>query len=67
MFGHARRELVKAAQEAMARGSTFGAATQAEVALAERIKRLCPSIELLRMTSSGTEAGMSAARARRAR
>ncbi|MEK7233624.1 MAG: glutamate-1-semialdehyde 2,1-aminomutase [Elusimicrobiota bacterium] len=66
MFGHARRELVKAAQEAMARGSTFGAATQAEVALAERIKKAFPSIELLRMTSSGTEAGMSAARAARA-
>jgi len=66
MFGHARRELVKAAQDAVARGSTFGAATQAEVSLAERIKHALPSIELLRMTSSGTEAGMSAARAARA-
>jgi len=66
MFGHARRELVRAAQDAVARGSTFGAATQAEVNLAERIKKALPSIELLRMTSSGTEAGMSAARAARA-
>ncbi len=66
MFGHARREIVRAAQRAMAGGSTFGAATEAEVALAERIKAALPSIELLRMTSSGTEAGMSAARAARA-
>ncbi|MBI3288742.1 MAG: glutamate-1-semialdehyde 2,1-aminomutase [Elusimicrobia bacterium] len=66
MFGHARREIVIAAQKAMERGSTFGAATEAEVALAERIKAALPSIELLRMTSSGTEAGMSAARAARA-
>ena len=66
MFGHARRELVRAAQAALERGSTFGAATQAEVNLAERIKKAFPSIELLRMTSSGTEAGMSAARAARA-
>lgn len=66
MFGHARREIVAAAQTAMAHGSTFGAATEAEVVLAEKIKEALPSIELLRMTSSGTEAGMSAARAARA-
>ena len=66
MFGHARREIVAAAQAAMANGSTFGAGTEAEVVLAEKIKKALPSIELLRMTSSGTEAGMSAARAARA-
>jgi glutamate-1-semialdehyde 2,1-aminomutase len=66
MFGHARREIVAAAQAALARGSTFGAATEGEVALAERIKDAFPSIELLRMTSSGTEADMSALRAARA-
>ncbi len=66
MFGHARREIVAAAQTAMAHGSTFGAATEAEVILAEKIKEALPSIELVRMTSSGTEAGMSAARAARA-
>ena len=66
MFGHARREIVSAAQAALARGSTFGAATENEVGLAERIKQAFPSMELLRMTSSGTEAGMSAARAARA-
>jgi glutamate-1-semialdehyde 2,1-aminomutase len=66
MFGHARREIVRAAQTALERGSTFGAATMAEVELAERVKDAFPSIELLRMTSSGTEADMSALRAARA-
>jgi glutamate-1-semialdehyde 2,1-aminomutase len=66
MFGHARREIVRAAQAALERGSTFGAATMAEVALAERIKGAFPSIQLLRLTSSGTEADMSALRAARA-
>ncbi|MFI5351311.1 MAG: aminotransferase class III-fold pyridoxal phosphate-dependent enzyme, partial [Elusimicrobiota bacterium] len=66
MFGHARRELVKAATRALQEGSTFGAATMAEVELAERIKAAFPSIQLLRMTSSGTEADMSALRAARA-
>ncbi|MDO8757545.1 MAG: glutamate-1-semialdehyde 2,1-aminomutase [Elusimicrobiota bacterium] len=66
MFGHARREIVAAATRALENGSTFGAATEAEVILAEKIKEALPSIELLRMTSSGTEAGMSAARAARA-
>lgn len=66
MFGHARNEIVQAAQRAIAHGSTFGMATEAEVILAEKIKAALPSIELVRMTSSGTEAGMSAARAARA-
>ncbi len=66
MFGHARSEIVAAAAGALSRGSTFGAATMAEVALAERIKDAFPSIQLLRMTSSGTEADMSALRAARA-
>lgn len=66
MFGHARREIIDAARRALERGSTFGAATMAEVELAEAIKQAFPSIELLRMTSSGTEADMSAVRAARA-
>jgi glutamate-1-semialdehyde 2,1-aminomutase len=66
MFGHARTEIVEAAKAAMERGSTFGAATVAEVELAERIKDAFPSMELVRMTSSGTEADMSALRAARA-
>jgi len=66
MFGHARREIVSAARAALERGSTFGAATMAEVALAERIKHAFPSMQLVRLTSSGTEADMSALRAARA-
>ena len=66
MFGHARREITAAAEAALRQGSTFGAATEAEVALAERIKAAIPSMQLLRLTSSGTEAGMSACRAARA-
>ena len=66
MFGHARTEIVEAAKAALERGSTFGAATMAEVELAERIREAFPSMELMRMTSSGTEADMSALRAARA-
>jgi glutamate-1-semialdehyde 2,1-aminomutase len=66
MFGHARREIVEAAKAALERGSTFGAATLAEVELAERIKAAFPSMDLVRLTSSGTEADMSALRAARA-
>jgi len=66
MFGHARKEIVSAAKAALERGTTFGAATIAEVDLAERIKEAFPSIELLRMTSSGTEADMCAVRVARA-
>ncbi len=66
MFGHARREIVAAAKTALERGSTFGAATLAEVELAERIQAAFPSMQLVRLTSSGTEADMSALRAARA-
>jgi len=66
ILGHARREVIAAAQRALRRGSTFGAATQGEVELAEAIKQAVPSMELVRLTSSGTEAGMSAVRVARA-
>jgi len=66
MFGHARTEIVEAAKAALERGSTFGAATFAEVELAERVQAAFPSMELVRLTSSGTEADMSALRAARA-
>lgn len=66
IFGHARREVVKAARRAMGEGSTFGAATWPEVLLAEEIKKALPSMELVRLTSSGTEAVMSALRVARA-
>jgi glutamate-1-semialdehyde 2,1-aminomutase len=62
LFGHARREVVEAARAALELGSSFGAPTEAEVDLAERIVAAVPSVEKVRLTSSGTEAGMSAVR-----
>jgi glutamate-1-semialdehyde 2,1-aminomutase len=65
ILGHAHPEIVKAVQEAAARGSSYGAPTEAEVLLAEEIRELYPSMELMRMTSSGTEAVMGALRVAR--
>jgi glutamate-1-semialdehyde 2,1-aminomutase len=62
LFGHARPEIVEAAREAAARGTTFGAPTEGEVELAERITAAMPSVEMVRLVSSGTEAAMSAIR-----
>jgi glutamate-1-semialdehyde 2,1-aminomutase len=62
LFGHARREIVEAATSALSRGSSFGAPTEAEVMLAERIVQAVPGVEMLRLVSSGTEAAMSAIR-----
>ena len=62
LFGHARAEIVEAAREAAARGTTFGAPTELEVELAERITAAMPSVEMVRLVSSGTEAAMSAIR-----
>jgi glutamate-1-semialdehyde 2,1-aminomutase len=62
LFGHARREIVRAAVSAAERGTSFGAPTEAEVLLAETIVRLVPSVEMVRLVSSGTEACMSAVR-----
>jgi glutamate-1-semialdehyde 2,1-aminomutase len=62
LFGHARPEIVEAARAAAERGTTFGAPTEAEVELAERITAAMPSIEMVRLVSSGTEAAMSATR-----
>ncbi len=61
-LGHARPEVVAAAREALERGSTFGAPTRGEVVLAEMIVDAVPSIEQVRLVSSGTEAAMSAVR-----
>jgi glutamate-1-semialdehyde 2,1-aminomutase len=66
LFGHARAEIVEAAGAAAARGTTFGAPTESEVVLAERITAAMPSIEIVRLVSSGTEAAMSAIRLARA-
>jgi len=62
IVGHAHPQVVKAVQEAAARGLSFGAPTQGEVEMAEEICKLVPSIEQLRLVSSGTEATMSALR-----
>ncbi len=65
LLGHAHPDVVAAVRAAAGRGTSFGAATEAEVGLAERVKTLVPSIELLRFVNSGTEATMSAVRAAR--
>ena len=62
LFGHARPEIVEAAVRAAERGTSFGVPTEAEVLLAEAVARLVPSVEMLRLVSSGTEATMSAIR-----
>ncbi|MGH2740473.1 MAG: glutamate-1-semialdehyde 2,1-aminomutase [Actinomycetota bacterium] len=62
LFGHAREEIVDSAVEAAARGTSFGAPTEMEVRLAEAITDALPSVEMVRLTSSGTEAAMSAIR-----
>ncbi len=65
IVGHANPAVVKAVQEAAARGLSFGAPTELEVTFAERLAQLYPSIEMLRCVSSGTEATMSALRVAR--
>ncbi len=62
VLGHAHPDVVSAVQARAALGMSFGAPTEGEVALAERIVALMPSIEQVRLTSSGTEATMSAIR-----
>ncbi len=66
IHGHAHPAIVAAVTDAAQRGTSFGAPTAAEVDLAEEISRRVPSVEMVRMTSSGTEASMSAIRLARA-
>ena len=66
IFGHADPETVAAVVEAAGDGTTFGAPTETEVELAEEIAAAVPSIEQVRLVSSGTEAAMSAVRLARA-
>jgi len=66
ILGHAEPSVVAAVIEAAKRGTSYGAATAAEVELAERVAERIPSVEMVRMTSSGTEAAMSAVRLARA-
>ena len=62
ILGHAHPQVVEAVQHAAADGTTFGASTAIEVELAEMIVEAVPSIEMVRLVSSGTEALMSAIR-----
>ena len=62
IFGHADPETVDAVREAALRGTSFGAPTEAEVELASEIADAVPSVEKVRLVSSGTEAAMSALR-----
>jgi glutamate-1-semialdehyde 2,1-aminomutase len=62
VFGHADPDVVGAVQEAAAAGTTFGAPTEGEVLLAEEICDAVPSIEMVRLVGSGTEAAMVAVR-----
>jgi glutamate-1-semialdehyde 2,1-aminomutase len=65
LLGHADARVVEAVQRAAERGSSYGAPTEGEILLAERIADAMPSIERLRLVSSGTEATMSAVRVAR--
>jgi glutamate-1-semialdehyde 2,1-aminomutase len=65
ILGHAHPVVVRAVQQAAQRGTSYGAPTEAEVVLARMICEAFPSIELVRLVSSGTEAAMSAIRVAR--
>src|SRR5918998_4665719 len=62
ILGHADEEVVEALREALGRGTSYGAPTELEVEMAEEIIDAVPSIEMVRMVNSGTEATMSALR-----
>lgn len=62
VLGHAHPEVIAAVQTTAAKGLSFGAPTELETRMAETVCRLLPSVEMVRMVSSGTEATMSAIR-----
>ncbi len=66
ILGHAQPDVIKAIQKAAVRGTSFGASNVQEVRLAKLIKNFVPSVEIVRMVNSGTEATMSAMRLARA-
>jgi glutamate-1-semialdehyde 2,1-aminomutase len=66
IHGHAHPAIVQAVREAAACGTSYGAPTGGEVELAELVAQRVPTVDMLRMTSSGTEASMSAIRLARA-
>ena len=65
ILGHANPEVIASLQEAIPRGTSFGAPTLLETELAKKIQAFMPNMEMLRMVSSGTEATMSALRVAR--
>src|SRR4030043_612649 len=65
IMGHAHPRIVRALKKTAPKGTSFGAPTPLEVELAMRVRKAFPSMELMRMVSSGTEAGMSAIRVAR--
>ena len=66
ILGHAHPVVLEALERQLARGTSYGAPTEAEVELAERIVRMVPSVEMVRLVNSGTEATMTALRLARA-
>lgn len=66
ILGHANPAILKAIRDAVKRGTSFGAPTSLEVKIAELITKIIPSMEMVRMVNSGTEATMSAIRLARA-
>ncbi|MCS7253361.1 MAG: glutamate-1-semialdehyde 2,1-aminomutase [Armatimonadetes bacterium] len=66
ILGHAHPEVVSAVKATIERGSSFGASTEAEVTFAEMLCEAIPSVEMVRLVNSGTEAVMSAIRVARA-
>ena len=66
LFGHAHPRILDAVREVLPRGTSFGAPTELEVTFAERLCAMVPSLDKIRLTSSGTEATMSAVRLARA-
>ena len=65
ILGHAHPQVRQAMSQALSKGWSYGAATELEVRLAQKISQAIPSMEMLRMVSSGTEAAMSALRVAR--
>src|SRR5918996_374314 len=66
IFGHAQPKICAAVKRCVDKGTSFGAPTETEVTLSELVRKLMPSVQKLRLVSSGTEATMSAVRLARA-
>ena len=62
ILGHGHPEVIKALEERISKGTSYGAPTELEVEMAETITKMVPSFEMVRMVNSGTEATMSAIR-----